>query len=82
MDIDSDTDYTITEAPPDLCAAFSQQPQLDRDPGFIYFEGIDDWVRDPSFAKIGEWECNCAPPSNHRQISLSTEDGRPLNLLL
>ena len=84
VDIDHDTDYTITEPPPDhaLYTAFSQQPQLGRETGFVDFGGIDDWVRDPSFARIGEWECNCASPTSHRQIFLSTEGGRPLNLLV
>ena len=84
IDINSDTDYTITEPPPDhsLYTAFSQPPQLGRGPGSIDFEGIDDWVQDPSFARIGEWECNCALSTSQRQISLSTGDGRPLNLLV
>ena len=82
IDIDSDTDYTITEAPPDLYTTFSQQPQLGREQGFSDFEDVGDWVRDSSFARIGEWECNCALSTSHRQISLSTGEGRPLNLLV
>ena len=82
IDIDSDSDYTITETPQDLYTTFSQQPQLGREQGFIDFEDIDDWVRDSSFARVGEWECNCALSTSHRQISLSTGEGRPLNLLV
>ena len=84
IDIDPNTDYTITEPPPDhaLYTTFSQQPQLGREPVSTGFEGIDDWVRDPSFARIGEWECHCASSTSHRQIFLSTGDGRPLNLLV
>ncbi len=101
IDLDPDTDYSITETPPDhaLYTKFSQQPPLGRGPGCIDFEGIDDWVPDPSFAKIGEWKCNCASPTSYRQVflayrmdhadydgshvpSLSTEDRRPLNLLI
>ena len=55
IDLDSDTDYTITETPPDHA---------------LYMESI------------GEWECNCTSPTSHRQIFLSTEGGRPLNLLV
>ena len=84
IDIGSDTDYTITEAPPDHASytAFSQEPQLGRGPGFIDTESMDDWVQDSSFARIGEWECNCALSTSQRQISLSAGDGRPLNLLV
>ena len=78
MNIDTDTDYTIT----DLHTAFSQQPQLGREPGSIDFEATGDWLRDPSFARIGKWECNCAPATSHRQIVLSIGDRRPLNLLI
>ena len=73
VDLDHDTDYTITETPPDHASYtdFSKQAPLGCEPGCVDFEGIDNWVRDPSFARIGEWECNCASPTSYRQVFLA-----------